>query len=213
MQKSKNKKSKIESTNEKSLSTKDAVSIEEQLSQYVKHSNGAIFRVLAHEKKIGKVLLYSKNKHEEYDFLKLRNGLVDGSWKTINEHELRKHIKSEEEYQQQLSFKLVKRILFTQLLMEVDDELTNDFENDKYIRGILEKSEKQFIRLISEQYNKFYQIDKQAVHNFLKHIEGVISKVAKVNIESFYDLDKHIEKFILNPEAYKSEVVEFEKID
>lgn len=191
----------------------NALSIEEQLRQYVKHPNGAIFRVLAHPRKVGKVYLQSKNNYKEFDFLAIKNGLVSGDWLAINQHELKNHLKSEELYREQLTRKLIKRILFTQLLMELDDSLKEDYENDNYVRGILERSEKVFERLVTEQYAKFYSIDKQMVLNFLKHIETFVGKAINLGIEDFYQVNDMLDLYFSNPEKYRSDVVMLEKID
>ena len=191
----------------------NALSIEEQLREYVKHPNGAIFRVLVHPRKLGKVYLQSKNNYKEFDYLAIKNGLVAGDWLAINQHELKKHLKSEELYREQLTRKLIKRVLFTQLLMELDDSLKEDYENDNYIRGILERSEKLFERLVTEQYAKFYSIDKQMVLNFLKHIETFISKAINLGVEDFYQVNDMLDLYLSNPEKYRSDVVMLEKID
>lgn len=191
----------------------NALGIEEQLKEYVKHPNGAIFRVLAHPRKLGKVYLQSKNSYKEFDFLAIKNGLVIGDWLAINQHELKKHLKSEELYREQLTRKLIKRVLFTQLLMELDDSLKEDYENDNYVRGILERSEKLFSRLITEQYAKFYSIDKQMVLNFLKHIETFVDKAINLGVEDFYQVNEMLDLYLSNPEKYRSDVVMLEKID
>lgn len=191
----------------------NALSIEEQLREYVKHPNGAIFRILAHPRKLGKVYLQSKNSYKEFDFLAIKNGLVAGDWLAINQHELKKHLKSEELYREQLTRKLIKRVLFTQLLMELDDSLKEDYENDNYVRGILERYEKVFERLVTEQYAKFYSIDKQMVLNFLKHIETFVEKAINLGIEDFYQVNEMLDLYLSNPEKYHSDVVMLEKID
>lgn len=190
-----------------------SVDIQKQLNEYVKHPNGAIFHVLQHGKKNGKVLLHSKNSYKEFDYMTIKNGLVNGSWLPINQHELKKHLKSEELYRELLTKKLVKRILFSQLLMELDDSLKEDFEDDKYVRGILERSEKQFERLVMEQYDKFYKIDKQMVLNFLKHIETFANKAINLGVEDFYQVNEMLDLYLSNPEKYHSDVVLLEKID
>lgn len=197
------------STNEST----NALSIEEQLREYVKHPNGAIFRVLAHPRKVGKVYLQSKNNYKEFDYLAIKKGLVAGDWLPINQHELKKHLKSEELYREQLTRKLVKRVLFTQLQMELDDSLKEDYENDNYVRGILERSEKLFSRLVTEQYAKFYNIDKQMVLNFLKHIETFVDKAINLGVEDFYQVNEMLDLYLANPEKYRSDVVMLEKID
>lgn len=202
-----------ETTKSSTKESTNALSIEEQLKEYVKHPNGAIFRVLAHQKKVGKVYLQSKNSYREFDFIAIKNGLVDGKWLPINQHELKKHLKSEELYREQLTKKLVKRILFTQLLMELDDSLKEDYENDNYVRGILERSEKLFDRLVTEQYAKFYSIDKQIVLNFLKHIETFVDKSVNLGVEDFYQVNEMLDLYLSNPEKYRSDVVMLEKID
>lgn len=199
-----------ESTNDSST---EQLPLSKILEQYIKYPNGAIFQVMAHPKKVGKVLLYSKNKYLEIDFLKVKNGLVKKEYFPINEHEYRKHVKEEELYQQEFSYRLVKRILYTQLLIELDDELKQDFSDDKYVLGLLERCEKQFERLVKEQFARFYNIDKQITNNFLKQIELFVSKVSKVRIDTFFDLNEMMDQYLADPNKFKLDVVYLDKVD
>lgn len=207
------KKTTTNNTSTASEGSNTEVPITELIKQYVKHPNGAIFHVLTHPKKIGYVYLNAKNGYQEFPLADIRNGFVSGAWLHVNEHELRKHLKMEKLYQEQFTYRLVKRILLTQLLLELDDELKADFENDKYIHGLLERCEKQFERLVTEQYTKFYEIDKQMVQNFLKHIEDFVGKAAKLGVHEFYHVVQMMDLYLADPEKFQSELVYLEKID
>ena len=183
----------------------------EMAKSYIKHSNGSLFQVLTSKDNPGKVRLRTRNKYEEFSETSIKQGIVDGRWTYPNEHEVKKHIEAEEKYLTELTHRLVKRVLMTQLLMELDDDLKKDYADDKYMRSILDRSEKAFFRLTEGAYGKMYNIDKTMLQNFMKHIDTFTSKCAKVPLHEFYHLNDMMEKYLANPEAYQAEKIILEE--
>ncbi len=190
------------------------VPLSELQQQYIKHvETGAIFHVLQDTKKERNVFLRSKNSYKGLDKIKLQQGIVDGKWSTPNEHELRKHIELENAYYQELTYRLLKRVMFTQLLLELDNELMKDYSDDKYMHGLLTRCEKQFERLVKEEYPKLYAINKEMMMNFLNCIDEVVGKMAKLQVHEFVIVNKLIDDFLADPEAHTPETIELDKID
>lgn len=187
--------------------------IQKILDSYVKHKNGTIFQVIPHATKVNMVLLRTKNQYVEKYFNEVKQAIIDGYWSPINVQEFREWAKKDNEYMLKLSHKLVKRILLSQLLIELDEDLERDFENDTYFKNTLSKSTKQCERIIKDQYNKLYEVDKTFLTNFMNNIDDFVGTCSTFDIQDFMHLNKLMEKYAENPKAYQEESVELVKID
>ncbi|MBS3914830.1 MAG: hypothetical protein KG003_10035 [Bacteroidetes bacterium] len=188
-------------------------SLEELSKEYVKHPNGAIFHVLAHPRKAGKVYLHAKNRYQEYDYAKLRTGLVKGDWHSINIHELKKHLNSEEKFNTKLAQLLVKRTILCQIMLELDDELKEYYADDNYLKGILQRSEKVFERIAKEEYTKLYNVNKEVLNTFFDSLNSFVGKASKLGVYDFVHADSMLELYLSNPEKYQADFVEIEKVE
>lgn len=187
--------------------------MQQVLDGYVKHKNGTIFQVIPHSTKKDSVLLRTKNIYVEKTFREVKQAIVDGYWSSINEHEWRAWAEKDNEYIIKLSHKLVKRILLSQLLIELDEELEDDFEGDKHFRNTLHKSTKQCERILKDQYNKLYETDKTFLTNFMNNIDDFVGTCSTFQIQDFIHLNKLMEKYAENPKAYQEETVGLVIID
>lgn len=198
---------KIES---KDLSTKVQ---EQSKQQYIKNvASGIIYHVVADLKNNKNVLLRKGNTFTKLLFLEIKTGIVNGRWKEPNEHEIKAFVKADNEYFQALNYKLVQRILLTQILLELGDDLRQDFMDDKYIHGLLEKCEKQFTRLIKENNARMYAIDKEMLLTLFNSVERVAKKLALRAPHEFMFFEKAIDMCIENPEQFTPENIEFVKL-
>lgn len=201
-----------ESKSENSSTNK--VSAEELAKQYIKNTaTGALYHVLQDKKSINNLHLRSKNRYESCNKLKLEQGIVDGKWITPNVHEIKKHIEEENAYFEALTYRLVKRIMFTQLLLELDDELVKDYSDDKYVSGLLKRCEKEFLRLVLETYPKMYSIDKQMLISFMNNIDSFVGKIAKLQVHEFVIANKMIDDYLADPNTHTPEIIQLDKID
>lgn len=182
--------------------------------KYIKNvASGLIYHIVPDAKLKGVVSLRSKNIYTKYNLIDLKNAIVKGKFTEPNEHEVRKWIDKDRKYYEELTYRLIKRTMYTQLLIELDDELKIDFEDNKYIRGILEKSEKQFVRLIQETYLKMYNVDKNFLITFMGNIEKFITRLSGVMPHDFIFLNVALDKYFENPELFVPETIELTKID
>lgn len=182
--------------------------------QYIKNvSSGFIYHVLPVEKDKSSVYLRTKNSYTKFKFLDIKQGIVKGIWSDPNEHEIRDFQERDKLYFQEFTFKLIKRIMYTQLLLELDDDLKEDFSDDKYMQNILEKSEKQFIRVVKETYPRMYAIDKNTLNTFMRSMEEFISKISKVLPHEFLFMNVAIDRYLENPELFTPENVEIVKVN
>ncbi|WNH10069.1 hypothetical protein [Thalassobellus suaedae] len=134
-------------------------------------------------------------------------------WSEINEHEYRAWFKEDHEYMMDLSNRLVKRVLLSQILLELDDSLEPDFEDNKYFKNVLEKSKKQCERLANDQFDRLYGIDETYVTNFTNTIDNVATLCTKLGLQDYVHLSKLLEDYAANPEKYQKDTVEFIKLD
>lgn len=188
-------------------------SLEELAKEYVKHPNGAIFHVLAHPRKVGKVYLHAKNRYQEYDYAKLKTGLVKGDWHSINIHELKKHLNSEEEFNTKLAHLLVKRTILCQIMLELDDELKEFYADDNYLRGILQRSEKVFERIAKDEYTKLYNVNKDVLNTFLNSLNSFATQASKLGVYDFVHANSMLELYLSNPEKYQSDTVVIDTVE
>jgi len=188
--------------------------IQKILDSYVKHTKeGTIFQVIPHKTKKGMCLLRAKNKYLEKKVTDVKQDIVNGYWSPINQQEFREWAKKDNEYMLNLSQKLVKRILMSQLLIELDEELQNDYEGDVYFNNVLKKSVKQCERVVKDQYDKLYNLDKTYLTNFMNNIDDFAGTCSQFKIQDFIHLNKLLEKYAENPEKYQEEFVEFNEIE
>ena len=185
----------------------------EVLETFVKNKNGTIYQVIPHKTKKGIVLLRINNAYIEKPFVKVKQEIVDGKWSAINEHEYRDWIRKDHEYMVDLSERLVKRVMFSQLLLELDDSFEKDFQDNKHFKNVLERSKKQCERLITSQYDRLYDTDKTYVTNFMNSIDGFITTCSKLGIDDFIHLNETIADYVKNPEKYQAETVELTQLD
>lgn len=185
--------------------------MEEILKAYIKNKNGAIFNVLKHKNKPGVALLRSRNNYYEKSIRELKQGLVDGEWFSINEHEYRKWVKKDNEFIEMLTKKMLKRILLAQLLIEVDDELIEFNEGNKYFRNLLEKSNKQAERIASEQYDNLYNSDKDILVNIINNLEQFAKDASVLDLEQFAQFNKVFEMYKTNPDQFDIQTLTFIK--
>lgn len=190
---------------------KEPVQMDEVLKAYIKNKNGAIFNVLKHSKKKHIALLRSKNNYYEKPILELKQGLVDGTWSAINMHEYRKWVEEDNLFIEGLTRKMLKRIILAQLLIELDDELIELNEGNKYFRNILEKSNKQSERIVNEQYDRLYHYNKDMLINFANSIDKFTENAASIGIEQFPEFNKVFEIYKKNPEQFDIKTLTFIK--
>lgn len=182
------------------------------LETFVKSNTGTIYQVIPHKTKKDVVLLRINNSYIEKPFKKVKQEIVDGKWSAINQHEYREWIKKDHEYMVDLSERLVKRVMFSQLLLELDDTFERDFQDNKYFKNVLEKSKKQCERLITSQYDRLYDTDKTYVTNFMNGIDGFMTKCAALGIDDFIHLNILMDKYVKNPEEYQEDMVELKQL-
>lgn len=192
---------------------KEEITMQSILEQYVKDESGSIFHVLQHNTKPHLCLLRTGNKYVQKPILEIRQGLVNGTWSSVNEHEWKKWVAEDNAYVEAFTIKLIKRTIMAQLLLELDDELIVDFEDNKYFRGLLEKSNKECERIASKSYDRLYGADKSMSQNLMNLVDEFTTKAAGLAIHDFPYLNNMVDKYLENPEEYKKDPVYFTKID
>lgn len=192
---------------------KKEISMSDILAQYIKHKNGSIFHMLEHKTDPSAVWLRSKNNYTKKRRLEIKQGIVNGTWLLINEHEWKRWVKEDNSYIEKFTQKLVKRTILTQLLIELDDELIADHEDIPQFRKLLERSNKEAERIAVKNYDRLYAIDKTILQNLMNTIDGITDKMSGLDVADFIYLDKAVKEFIENPEKFREEEVELIKIE
>ena len=181
---------------------------------YVKNAEtGYLYELLVHKKDPNYCFLRSGNRHEKFKITTINQGLVSGKWVDPNQHEIKTFEQKEEQYAFELRCRLVNRVLYCQILLEIDDELKKDFHQDAYLRGILDKSEKQLTRVINENMTRMYSANKDVLFTFLESIQRVGKKLSSRLPHEFMFFEKAIDMCIENPEAFMPDNVEMVKLD
>lgn len=191
---------------------KKELSMSDILSQYIKHKNGAIFQILSHTRP-ELVWLRTKNKYTAYKRRSLRQGIVDGKWFTINEHEWRQWVKKDNEYIDRFVKKLLKRVILAQLLIENDDSLIEDFEDVPQFRKLLERTNKESERIAIKNYDRLYAVDKTVLQNLTNAIDSITKKMADCDIEEFFAIEKVLDNYLNNREEFKDKPITLKEID
>lgn len=198
----------------KSVNSSTNTSIQEQLKHYIKHvETGAIFQMRSYEKDEKKLYLRAKNSYQVFTQQHIKQGIVNGVWREPNEHELRKHIEEENKYFEEYSYRLIKRVIYTQLLLELDSDLMQDHADDKDMRKLLERCETRFERLVKDHFARLYHTDKDYLTNFMNGIDNVVSKMAKVGVHEFLIIDRMMDDYLADPAKYTPDHIEMVKID
>lgn len=152
----------------KKTSAKIEVPVRDLINNFIVFNDTSfIYEVMTEKNDLGKLLLRKGNMYLKFDRKTIQQGLVDGKYRRPNEHELKKHLIKEQEYFQELTSKLVHRIILAQALIECNDDLRDDYADDKYISNILEKSTKQLERLATAAYNNMFKTDPKILTYFL----------------------------------------------
>ena len=183
----------------------------EILKGYVKTDKGTIYHVIKHKKNERLCYLRRRNTFIEYKISDVKQRLVTGGWSSINEHEWKKFVEKDNAYIEALSQRLIKRIIIAQLLLEVNDELIEDNEDNKYLKNKLEKSNKECERIVRKNYDTLYYTDENMVQNVLNKIESLTEKLSKMNIVEIMDVEDIVSRYLEDPEKYRSETIEMEK--
>lgn len=185
----------------------------EILKGYVKNDQGVIYHVIKHKVHKHKCYLRTRNKFVEAHINDIRQLMVSGGWSSINEHEWRNWVKEDNAYIENMSQKLIKRTMVAQLLLEVNDELIQDNEDNKYLRNKLEKSNRECERIVKKNYDTIYGADENLVQNVMNKIDELTTNLSKLNAVELMDINAMVGKYIEDPEKYRSRAIEMEKIE
>lgn len=199
----------METTTEK---MKKELSMEDILAMYVKHKNGAIFQILEHKQRAF-VWLRAKNKYTKVLKRDIKQGIVDGNWLEINEHEWKQWVEKDNAYIEEFAQKLVKRIILTQLLIELDDELIDDCEDQPQFRKLLERTNKESERIAIKNYDRLYTVDKSVLKTLMTAIDEVTGKMAKCSTADFIHINNIVQAYLENREDFKEVPVLLETED
>lgn len=189
------------------------ITTEQLLDQHVKNKEGKIFQVLMHSKNPNLCFLRRGNKYIKKEKKSIRQGLVNGEWRQINEHELKSFLDEDGKKLEGLSLKLVKRIILAQTLIEWDDELILEHSNDNYFRNQLAKSNKECERIASKYYDIIYKADSNTSQNLMNAIDRVTTKLSTLNVDDYPFFENLLDDYLNNKEEYKNQKVYFRKIE
>jgi hypothetical protein len=99
------------------------------------------------------------------------------------------------------------------LLIELDDELIEDYENEKTFRNHLLKTNKEAERIASKNYDRLYNVDKTILQNFMREIDELTAGISSFELTDYLHLNRMVADYKINPEKYQEKSIEFTKID
>jgi hypothetical protein len=137
---------------------------------------------------------------------------VNGTWRYPNEFQLKRFIAEDNRILQDISQKILKRLLLTQMVIEVDDELLPHFEDDKVGRKHIEKSQNYFDIKNKQLFQRIYGEDEELVQNIMKAIDHFLESVSKKLPNDLYRAADLILKADQDPAIY-GDTIEMTKIE
>jgi hypothetical protein len=187
-------------------------SARDRVDNYIKHKNGAIFLLTENTKSKDLVFLVSKkNKMNSFSLKNIRQGLVDGEWLEVNEHEVAKWDSVYSDHILNVTQKVLKHVMIAELLIEVDEDLDTEEIGDSYFRNLLAKSNKQAMRIAEKHFNNLYKVDPVMLQNMMRVMEELVSNVAKLPLEDYPFFAKFTEKYFEDAKSFRSQEVQFIK--
>ena len=182
------------------------------LESYVKTSKGKIYHIVKHNRSVYKCYLRSGNSYTEAGLADIKQKIVNREWSAINEHEWKKWVKTDNEIIKKISNKLVKRVIMAQILLEINDDLIDDHQDNKYLKSVINKSNKECERIVKKNYDMMYDQDETLVQNLLNKIENLTKNLSELTVGQLVDVDALLRGYIKNPDKYQSEAIEMKEI-
>lgn len=183
-----------------------------RVDNYVKHKNGAIFLLTENTRSKDLVFLVSKrNKMNSFSLKDIRQGLVDGEWLRVNQHEVAAWDKVYSNHMLGITQKVLKHVMVAELLIEIDEDLDEEEIGDRYFRNLLAKSNKQAMRIAEKHFNNLYKVDPIILQNMMRVMDELVSNVAKLGLEDYPFFAKFTEKYFEDPKSFRNQEVEFIK--
>ena len=186
------------------------VPAKDRLDNYVKHENGAVFLLTENTREKGKVFLVSsKYKFHSVSLQSIKQGLVDGKWRYVNEHEVRKF---DDEYIENVNAivqKVLKHVIAAELLMSVDADLDAQEIGDRYFRSLLAKSNKHAERIANKHVDNIYEADPEMFNHIIRTLEQQVKLIASLQLEDIPYFAQYTKKFFEDPKAFRTDDVEF----
>lgn len=180
-------------------------------STFIKTKTGSIYQVLQQENKKG-LLLRTGNAYKKVTFKEIKDGLDSSKYTVPTQEEIDAWLKRDAEYINGLTKKMMKRIITAQLLIEQNDELIQDNLDDKYLKSLMNKSNKHLERIVGKHYDNMYVASNTILHNITKAQDEVLTNLAKLNPEDMLIINKFVKEFLENPEKFRPEKYELEKL-
>lgn len=172
------------------------------LNQYVATETGTVFHVLQSKKNKNICYLRRKNKNIQTTLLAIKQNLVDGKYKAINEHQLKAFLKEDNAYIEQFSQKLTKRTILAQLLLELDDELIQDFAHDKRMKSVLTRSNKEVERVSCKMYDRVYNAEEKIAQQVMNEIDTMTTNIGKLDLSNLLVVGKIVKEYIRAPKEF-----------
>jgi hypothetical protein len=176
---------------------------------FLKTKTGSIYQVLQNEKGLH---LRTGNTYKKTTLQDVREKFKSEIYAEPTQEEIDAWLKRDAEYINGLTKKMMKRIITAQLLIEQNDELIQDNLDDKYIKSLMQKSNKHLERVVGKHYDNLYAANNVILHNITKSQDSVLSNLSKLNPEDMLVIDKFVKEFVENPEKYRPEKFELEKL-
>lgn len=171
---------------------KPKVDLQAMLKDYVKADDGLVYHALQSKKKESICYLRRKNKYIKIGLKTIKQNLVDRKFKEINEHELKNFHKEDNAWAEVFVQKLIKRTVLAQLLIELDDELREDFEDDNRMRAVLAKSTKEVERVANKFYDRMYSAEERISQSVMNSIDSLTTKIGKMTVAELTILETKI---------------------
>lgn len=157
----------------------------EILESYVRDHKGQIHQMVPHKVE-GYIHLRRGNNYKGFVKKEVGQKVVDGSWRYPNEHELTKFIKQDNKIINHINQIILKRVILTNILLEVDDELIPHFEDDSRSRNLLQKSQAHLNRKNAQLFVRLFGENEEVLQNLMKAIDGFLNAMSGKKAEEIW---------------------------
>ena len=178
----------------------------------IKNEEGDLFLMNKIPKNNEFVYLISKNNLKaKIEKNKIFQNVVDGVWKTANEHEAKAFKKTYDENMLKITQKVLKHVIVAELMVEVDEDLDFEKIGDKYFRSLVQKSINQAGRIADKYFDNLYEVDSETLQNMLRILDEFATKLSKLPLEDIPFFATYADEFFKNPKAFRELKAEFIK--
>lgn len=197
----------------KKQSEQPKISMQDILKNYIQDDKGNIFHIVQYEKDPKFCFLRTGNTYVKVNITNIRQSIVNGDYKEINEHQWKDWVKKDNAYIEAMSQRIIKRGILCGLIYDLDEDLKKDNEGQNTLINHLERSQKACDRVANKHLDTLFGIDQNVFQNISKAIDETTTKMSKLQMHEYLFVNNMVDDILQNTDKYLNLPVEIEKFD